>query len=136
MRAAAGARTAAADGGAERIAQGAAVHPARVGYRQRQRVHERDRAGLLREGRGGVHALPPLSQERPGLGRAEERRCGPADGRLPPLRGPGSSGSPGAIICGDAAVREFLPAFVVVPCLTKTAPPGLISTSRATPGPP
>jgi len=30
-----------------------------------------------------------------------------ADGRLPPLRGPGGRGSPGAIICGDAAVREF-----------------------------
>src|SRR5260370_24161835 len=80
----AGARTAAADGGAERIAQGAAVHPYRVGYRQRQRVHERDRTGLLREG----------------------------GGRLPPLRGPGSRGGPGAIICCDAAVREFLRALV------------------------
>ena len=36
--------------------------------------------------RGGrVHALPSLSQERPGLGRAEERVRGPADGRLPAL---------------------------------------------------
>ena len=34
-----------------------------------------------------VHALPPLSQERPGLGRAEERRGGPPDSRLSALRG-------------------------------------------------
>ena len=34
---------------------------------------------LLRGSRAGVHALPSVSQERSGLGRAEERRRGPAD---------------------------------------------------------
>src|SRR5271166_5814449 len=62
MRAAAGARTAATDGGTGRITQAAALPAARVGYRQRQRVHERDRSGLLQAGRDRVHALPSLSQ--------------------------------------------------------------------------
>ena len=34
-----------------------------------------------------VHPLPALSQERPGLGRAEERRDRAPDRRLPALRG-------------------------------------------------
>jgi hypothetical protein len=33
-------------------------------------------------------------------------------GIIVPFRGPGGGDSPGAIICGDAAVREFLPALV------------------------
>ena len=53
-----------------------------VRHGQRQRVHERDRAGLLPDGGHRVHALPSVSQERPGLGRAEERLGGAADGRL------------------------------------------------------
>src|SRR3984893_4831403 len=56
MRAAAGARTAAADGGTGRITQAAALPAARAGHRQRQRVHERDRSGLLPAGRDRVHA--------------------------------------------------------------------------------
>ena len=55
---------------------------------------------LLLRGRAGVHALPSLSQERPGLGRAEERRRGPARRRLPALRGSGSGGGAGAAVCG------------------------------------
>ena len=59
-----------------------------------------------------VHALPALSQERPGLGGAEERRGRAPDRRLSPVRGPGSRGGAGAVVCGSAAVREFLPALV------------------------
>ncbi len=58
---------------------------ARVRHGQRQRVHERDGAGLLHGGWGGVHPLASVSQERPGLGGAEERRRGPSHGGLPAL---------------------------------------------------
>jgi hypothetical protein len=47
-------------------------------------VFMNDRAGLLRDSGDRVHALPSLSQERPGLGGAEEWRCGPTHDRLPP----------------------------------------------------
>src|SRR5437763_7436279 len=52
----------------------------RARHRQRQRVHERDCSELLRASRDRVHPLPSLSQERPGLGGAEEwRRRAPHD---------------------------------------------------------
>src|SRR3954462_15070597 len=83
--------------------------PARARHRQRQRVHERDCSGLLRASRDRDHPLPSLSQERPGLGGAEEgRRPSPHD-RLPPLRRPRRRSSAGALVCRDAAVRELLP---------------------------
>src|ERR1700724_539454 len=119
MRAAAGARTAATDGGTGRITQDAALPAARVGHRQWQRVHERDRSGLLQAGGDRVHALPSLSQERPGLGGAEEWRGRAPHDRLSPLRGPGSRGVVGAIVFRDAAVREFLSTFVQLAAKTR-----------------
>src|SRR5207302_2069456 len=62
MRAAAGARTATVDRGAERNAQAAALRPPRIGHGQQQRVHERYRARLLPRRGGRVHALPSLSK--------------------------------------------------------------------------
>src|SRR5262252_2115747 len=112
MCAAAGTRTAATHGSAGRITPPHALSSARVGHRQRQRVHKRDLSGLLRASRDRVHALPPLSQERPGLGGAEEwRRRAPHD-RLSPLRGSGSRRRASTIVCCDAPIREFLPTLV------------------------
>lgn len=88
--AAAATGTAAADRGTGRITQVAALPLARAGHRQRQRVHERDRSGLLPAGRDRVHPLPSLSQNRPSLGRAEEWRCRAPDNRPSAFRGPGS----------------------------------------------
>jgi hypothetical protein len=45
-------------------------------------------------------------------GGAEEWRGRALRGRLSPLRGLGSRSRAGAVICCDAAVREFLPTFV------------------------
>src|SRR5690242_12759518 len=112
MRAAAGARTAAADGGTGRITQAASLPAVGAGHRQRQRVHERDRSRLLPAGRDRVHALPPLSQERPGLGGTEEWRSRAPHYRLSPFRGPGSRSRADAVVWRHAAVREFLPTFV------------------------
>ena len=78
MRAAAGARADAADRGAEGAAQAAAVRAARVRHRQRHRVHERDRAGLLRrrEDRRSRAAGPIARTTRPGSSRRTARWCG------------------------------------------------------------
>ena len=69
-------------------------------------IHERDRARLLqRRGLSSRAAVP--TAERPGLGGAEEWRCGPAHDRLPPLRGLRSGCRAGAIGRRDAFVRNF-----------------------------
>ena len=97
----AGARAEAVDRGVERDAPTNAVPAARVRHGQRQRVHERDDQKLLRRSGAGVHAVPSVSQERPGLGRAEERGRGQARGWLPALRGSGSGGG-----TGDGCMRR------------------------------
>src|SRR4051812_46364891 len=77
-----------------------------------QRVHERDRPRLLPGGWDRVHALPALSQERPSLRRAEERRCGASHRGLPTPGRMGGRGGPGPALRDGATVRELLPALV------------------------
>ena len=63
----------------------ASLSPARTGYRQRQRIHERHAVGLLPEARHRSHSQPRLSKERSGVGRTEERsHCSQADWLWPP----------------------------------------------------
>src|SRR5262249_36080739 len=69
-------------------------------------------ARLLCSGRHRLHALSPLPQERPSLGRTEERRDRPQDGRLPALDRRYGGDRPGEALCGEPAVRELLPAVV------------------------
>src|ERR1019366_2685910 len=52
--------------------------------------------------------------ERPGLGRAEERRRGRARRGVPRVRGAGGGGGFGAAVYGVAVVRELLPAVIQV----------------------
>ena len=61
----------------ERNAQAAAVRPARVRHGQRQRVHERDRAGLLpRRRASSSRAAGPIARTtRPGSSRRTARWC-------------------------------------------------------------
>ena len=86
MRALAGARADASDGGARRDARPPAVPASGLRHRQRPCVHQRDRARLLRSIADRVHALPALSQERPGVRGAEERSGGSPAGRRPAVR--------------------------------------------------
>ena len=112
VRAAALSRAAAPRRGADGDARSAALPAARPRHRQRRRVHERDDRDLVLRGPGRVHALAALPQERPGLGRAEERRRRAPDGRIPPLRGRPGRRRAGPTVQVGAAVRELLPAFV------------------------
>ena len=77
---------------------------------QRQRLHQRDAAGLLPATEVGVHTVAGLPEERPGLDRAEERRGRPALRRLRASRGDGGGPVPGPTVPVRAAVRELLPA--------------------------
>ena len=66
-------------------------------------------------GRGGPTrriSRPSSREERPGVGRAEERGGRPPSGRVRPPGGRGRRRSPGAPLLGVAPVRERVPALV------------------------
>ena len=81
-------------------------------HRQRQRVHQRDAARVLPAARDRVHAVAAVSEERPGVGRAEERRGGAPARRLWPARRGRRGGGARATLLGVAALCELLPAVV------------------------
>ena len=101
-----GARARGAAGGAGALP----VPPSGRRLRQRRRLHERAR-GVLVQGTGARgHALPGLSQERPGLGGAEERGDRPTSRGPRPVRGAGLGRGPRAALRGGAAAHQSLPA--------------------------
>ena len=90
----------------------AAVSAARHRHGQRQRVHQRAVDHVLHRPRHRVHPIAPVSQERSGLGRAEERLGRAPARRLRPAgRRRGGRGALAALL-GLALVRELLPALV------------------------